>query len=35
LRMTVMNPRTRPSDGEAILDALERDGRARERAGAR
>jgi L-2,4-diaminobutyrate decarboxylase len=27
LRMTVMNPRTRVSDGEAILDALERDGR--------
>jgi L-2,4-diaminobutyrate decarboxylase len=35
LRMTVMNPRTRPSDGEAILDALERDGRERARAGAR
>jgi L-2,4-diaminobutyrate decarboxylase len=33
LRMTVMNPRTRPRDGEAILDALERDGR--EGAGAR
>jgi L-2,4-diaminobutyrate decarboxylase len=25
LRMTVMNPRTRLHDGEAILDALERD----------
>jgi L-2,4-diaminobutyrate decarboxylase len=27
MRMTVMNPRTRPRDGEAILDALEKDGR--------
>ncbi len=34
LRMTAMNPRTRPSDGEAILDALERDSHQCPEAGA-
>jgi L-2,4-diaminobutyrate decarboxylase len=34
LRMTVMNPRTRPDDGDAILDALEREGRKLAGAGA-
>jgi L-2,4-diaminobutyrate decarboxylase len=34
LRMTVMNPRTRPGDGDAILDALEREGRKLSGAGA-